>query len=109
MVIKKPFIVVRNFLNSPVRVLALSAVFFLINFIANGSFIRLWNLKKEIGKLETSIEKNQKESQRIEENISKSKDPSYIERQAREKLDLVGQDDLVFIFPPEESSEVASQ
>lgn len=109
MVIKKPFILVRNFLNSPGKVLFFSALFFLVNFIGNGNFIRLWNLKTELERLDASVNKNKNEIDRIENNINKSKDPTYIERQAREKLDLVGEDDLVFIFQGEDSGEVASK
>lgn len=104
MIIKKPFIFVRHFLNSPGKVLILCFLFFLVNFVGNGNFIRLWNLKSEINKLEQLVNKNHNEIEKIEVNISKSKDPAFIERQAREKLDLVGEGDLVFIFPGEESS-----
>lgn len=101
MIIKKPFIFVRLFLNSPSRVLLFSFLFFIANFIGNGNFIRLWNLNSELDKLDILITKNRTEIERIENNISKSKDPAFIERQAREKLDLVSEDDLVFIFPGE--------
>ncbi len=103
MVVKKPFILARNFLNSPGKVLVLSTIFFLINFFINGNFIRLLNLKNEIEKLNGSIKKNKYSIEQIENNLSKTNDPIYMERQAREKLDLVSEDDLVFIFPGEES------
>lgn len=103
MIIKKPFIFVRNFLNSPSKVLLFSFLFFIANFIGNGNFIRLWNLNSELNKLDQMITKNRSEIERIEGNINKSKDPAFIERQAREKLDLVNEDDLVFIFPGDSS------
>ncbi len=106
MIIKKPFIFVRHFLNSPAKVLVFCFLFFLVNFIGNGNFIRLWNLSSEINKLEQLVSKNRAEIEKIETNIGKSKDPAFIERQAREKLDLVGEDDLVFIFPGDESADI---
>lgn len=104
MFIKKPFIAVRSLLNSPLKVFLCSLLFFLINFIGNGNFIRLWNLNHELSKFDLALQKNKSEIARIEHNINKSKDPSFIERQAREKLDLVGEDDLVFIFPGDEAN-----
>lgn len=34
----------------------------------------------------------------LDVQIKQAKDPSFIERQAKDKLDMVGEKDLVFVF-----------
>ncbi|MBN8535997.1 MAG: septum formation initiator family protein [Deltaproteobacteria bacterium] len=102
MVVKKPFILVRKILNSPRKVLLFSLIFLFINMMSTGNIVKLLNLKNELDRLGFVLEKNKLEIEQIEQNISKSKDTNFIERQAREKLDLVEEGDLVFIFPGDE-------
>lgn len=102
MVVKKPFILVRKILNSPRKVLLFSLIFLFINMMSTGNIVKLLNLKNELDRLGFVLEKNKLEIEQIEQNISKSKDANFIERQAREKLDLVEEGDLVFIFPGDE-------
>lgn len=35
----------------------------------------------------------------LSSQLKQAKDPNFIERQARDKLDLAGEHDLVFVFP----------
>lgn len=37
----------------------------------------------------------------LSQQLAKARDPSYIERQARDKFDLAGEHDLVFFFSDE--------
>lgn len=50
------------------------------------------------------MEKNQQVIAQVNQDIANMKDPLYIERQAIEKLDLVEQDDLIFVFPSEKTN-----
>ncbi len=50
------------------------------------------------------MEKNQQVIGRLNQDIANMKDPLYIERQAIEKLDLVEQNDLIFVFPTEKTN-----
>ena len=50
------------------------------------------------------MEKNQQVIAKLNQDIAKMKDPLYIERQAIEKLDLVEENDLIFVFPTEQSN-----
>ena len=105
MFIKKPFIYVRQFLNEPRKVFVVCSIFFLINFILNGNFLRIWSSHRDLDRLEFLIKKTQSEILKIDQNINQAKDPQYVERLAREKLDLVDENDLVFIFPGDASEE----
>lgn len=37
----------------------------------------------------------------LEKSLIEARDPAFIERQARDRLDLVRENDLVFVFPEE--------
>ncbi|OFZ12376.1 MAG: hypothetical protein A2Z20_00940 [Bdellovibrionales bacterium RBG_16_40_8] len=66
--------------------------------ILNGSFLHLWNLHHNSRNLSERINNLRTNSQKIEEKIIKARDPNFIEVEAREKFDLAGEGDLVFIF-----------
>ena len=78
--------------------------FAFLNFIVNGNIYRLWNLNNEYQKMLQRVEKNQKVIARLDQDIANMKDPLYIERQAIEKLDLVEENDLIFVFPTEQTN-----
>ncbi|AGH94934.1 hypothetical protein A11Q_714 [Pseudobdellovibrio exovorus JSS] len=48
--------------------------------------------------IESQILKSREQAQLLDMQISQAKDPSFIERQALDKLDMVGEHDLVFVF-----------
>lgn len=78
--------------------------FAFLNFIINGNIYRLWNLNNEYQKMLQRVEKNQKVIAQLDQDIANMKDPLYIERQAIEKLDLVEENDLIFVFPAEKTN-----
>ncbi|MBL7545453.1 MAG: septum formation initiator family protein [Bdellovibrionaceae bacterium] len=102
MFIKKPFAWTRNLISRPLVMLYLCAAFAFLNFVVNGNIYRLWNLNNEYQKMLQRMEKNQKVIAQLNQDIAKMKDPLYIERQAIEKLDLVEENDLIFVFPTEQ-------
>ena len=75
-----------------------------INFVINGNIYRLWNLNNEYQKMSQRMEKNQQVIVQLNQDIANMKDPLYIERQAIEKLDMVEENDLVFVFPSEQTN-----
>ena len=78
--------------------------FAFINFVINGNIYRLWNLNNEYQKMSQRMEKNQQVIVQLNQDIANMKDPLYIERQAIEKLDMVEENDLVFVFPSEQTN-----
>lgn len=53
------------------------------------------------GELEKQIETEKIEITKIQRQLKQVNDSQYIERQARERLDLVEKDDLLFVFSEE--------
>ncbi|MBK7960947.1 MAG: septum formation initiator family protein [Bdellovibrionales bacterium] len=66
-----------------------------------GTLLRLWNLHQEAARIQADMLLTQEKTKKLDLAIMRVKDPSYLERQARERLDLVSEDDLVFLFPSE--------
>lgn len=99
MSVRKMAISFRGFLNYPGKVSTLCVVFFTITLIMNGLLWRLWGLHRDFERLTLEIADTQTDIQRLNAQLKQAKDPSFIERQARDKLDLVSEKDLVFVFP----------
>ena len=83
--------------------LYICGAFAFLNFVINGNIYRLWNLNNEYQKMQIRMNKNQQVIARLNHDIVNMKDPLYLERQAIEKLDLVEENDLIFVFPSEKS------
>ena len=103
MFIKKPFTWTRRLISRPLVMLYICGAFAFLNFVINGNIYRLWNLNNEYQKMQIRMNKNQQVIARLNHDIVNMKDPLYLERQAIEKLDLVEENDLIFVFPSEKS------
>lgn len=91
----------RRFFQRPGQVFILCLVFLLMTLIVKGTLLRLWNLHQEAARIQADMLLTQEKTKKLDLAIMRVKDPSYLERQARERLDLVSEDDLVFLFPSE--------
>ncbi len=89
----------RNFLNKPLKVLIVCNIVFAIYLFANGAVWRVWALKRDHNTILEQINKSKQLSGSLDMQIKQAKDQSYIARQAKDKLDMVGEHDLIFVFP----------
>lgn len=89
----------RQLLNKPYKIAVLCVFVFVISLFINGSLWRVWALRRDHATILTQIENAQKKSSLLDVQIKQAKDPVFIERQARDKLDMVSDNDLVFVFP----------
>ncbi len=62
--------------------------------------IQLNSLKSEITELDSDIAKEEKRKQELEEKKKQVNTPEYIEKIARDELDLVAPDEIVFMEAP---------
>jgi len=88
----------RQLLNKPHKVGVICLFIFVISLFLNGSLWRVWALHRDHATILTQIENAQKQSSLLDSQIKQAKDPVFIERQARDKLDMVSENDLVFVF-----------
>lgn len=90
---------VRRFLNHPTKVATCCLVVFAVSIVLNGNVFRLWGLHRDFDRINEEISSTRKNIAGLSAQLKQAKDPSFIERQARDKLDLAGEHDLVFVFP----------
>lgn len=92
---------IRQSLDHPTRVATLCLVFLAVTLILNGNLWRLWGLHRDFDHLSQQIIDTNHSSRLLEAQLKQAKDPNFIERQARDRLDLAGEHDLVFVFADE--------
>ncbi|AHZ86856.1 septum formation initiator family protein [Bdellovibrio bacteriovorus] len=89
----------RRFLNSPTKVALVCLLIFSVSIVVNGNAFRLWGLHRDFDRITFEIQQTRQNIAALTGQLKQAKDPSFIERQARDKLDLAGEHDLVFVFP----------
>lgn len=88
----------RDFLNKPLNVLFVCICLFVISLFFNGAIWRVWGLRRDLATIAQQIGKSKQQSLSLDMQIKQAKDQAYMERQAKDKLDMVGEHDLVFVF-----------
>ena len=104
MVIKKLSQLVVDYFNCPSKVLASCLVLSFFLLIADGTLIRLWGTYKNKERMGERISQYKKEIQNLEEQLHLANQPEFVEKRARDRFDLVGKGEIVFVFPENESS-----
>ncbi len=90
---------VRESLNHPLRITVYCFIFFVLTLSLNGVPLRLWGLYRDLDRYRGEMKQAQIDIGVLGEKLSQASDPLYIEKQARDRLDLVGENDLIFVFP----------
>lgn len=90
-----------QFLMSPKAVVMVCLVVGASGILLDGTLYRIWNLKNEKISMENKIQEAQTRLQKLRAQIQMAHDPKFIEREARNRFDLVNKDDIVFVFAEE--------
>ncbi len=89
-------------LEHPVKIGIAAAILALVGLLTQGTLIDLWTLNSEQRKLKKRYEETLKYNEAIRAKIEQARtSDKFIGHEAREKLDLVKEDELVFIFENE--------
>ncbi len=96
------FSALHDFLKRPLLVLGTCLLLAFSNLVLDGTLFRLWSLDRERQQLLESSQNLKTDLSRIGAKIREAKEPSFVEREARDRLDLVSEGDLVFLFSDEE-------
>lgn len=62
----------------------------------------MWSLNRDQTSIQEKIEILQAKNTELKNRLKKVKDPAFLEREARDRFDLVSEGDLVFVFSEEE-------
>lgn len=95
---------VHQLLQSPIKVLWICLALAFVNLILDGSLYRYYILTKDLRETREKIEQISLANVDLENQIRKMKDPSHLERVARERFDLVKENELVFVFSEDQSN-----
>jgi cell division protein FtsB len=90
-----------RFLHNPGRVIWLCLAFIAVSLLLNGSLLRIYGLRRDQMRLVQQTEQVRAQIIELDRQLKQAHDPSYIERQALDRYDLVEADDLVFVFADE--------
>lgn len=96
------FSAVNDFLHRPWVVLWTCLGLAFVNLVLDGTLLRMWSLHREFDSLQTSSIALEQELKTLDLKIKQATDPAFVEREARDRFDLVGAGDLVFVFADEE-------
>lgn len=78
-------------------------VLIVFNLIIDGSLFRLWSMHRDYKKIQNNIELLKQKNDEVKAHLARAQDPAFLEREARDRFDLVQEGDLVFIFSEEGS------
>ncbi len=70
----------------------------MVSVLFNGTLWRIWSLNADHKRFVSDIAQVKVDIVHIESQMKVVKDPSYINRLARDKMDLIGENDLMFVF-----------
>lgn len=90
---------IRDILNQPRLVAVACLIFVMVTAVLNGVLWKLWALHKDQDRRTHETLIAQQDISQLRTQLDQARDPSFIERQARDRLDLVGEKDLIFVFP----------
>jgi hypothetical protein len=71
----------------------------LVTLFLNGTLWKLWGLYRDEDRIVSQSLEAKAQMLVIDKQIKQAADTTFIERQARDKMDLVGDHDLIFVFP----------
>ena len=93
------------FIDSPKRSFILCCIFVFFALVFDGSLFHLWRLHRDQKALNERIIQAQVATEVLHLEVKKARNPKYVEKQARERFDLVAEDELVFVFSKEDENQ----
>lgn len=90
---------IQNWLNRPQKVFFTVLFVLVATLFLNGTLWKLWGLYRDDQTISHQLLQAEAQIIQIDKQIKQATDPAFIERQARDKMDLVDDHDLIFVFP----------
>ncbi len=90
-----------NLLQAPQKVIWICLGLVVLNLVLDGSIFRLVDLHRDSAQIQKNIGKLEKQTAELKARLKRARDPAFLEREARERFDLVSEGDLVFVFSEE--------
>lgn len=90
---------IQRWLSQPQKVFFTCLMVLIATLFLNGTLWKLWGLYRDQNTIISQSLEAKAQMRVIDKQISQATDTTFIERQARDKMDLVGDHDLIFVFP----------
>ncbi len=78
--------------------------FFAVNLVAQGTVWKIVGLDNQIHKLNTDTSALKVQLSALDQQLTRVKDPAFLERKAMDQLDMASEEDLVFTFADEDTT-----
>ncbi len=89
---------ISDFVQHPLRIFVICLVVVTAGLILNGTLFRLWNLNHDSNLIAARTVQLRNQTKKIDKKLRETRDPSFLELEARERLNLANKGDLVFVF-----------
>ncbi len=89
---------IKNLLYDPKKLLLLLAAIVFGSLLFDGTLLRLWKLERERSRLVEKMQADERATEILQVRILEAKDPRFLKKHARERFDMLAEDELVFIF-----------
>ena len=96
--------ILKQFLNRPLWVFLACLVLVFFNVVFDGTLLRMWNLFNSRKALENRIADIQNKNTEVEERLKKLSQADFLEKEVRQRFNLVGEEEIVFIFSEEKKN-----
>ena len=91
--------IIAKILDKPSWALLVCLVFLFLNLVADGTLFRVFRLNQDLRIVQNRIKYLNTKNQDLKNKIKKAADPSFVEKEVRQRLDYANEEDLIFIFP----------
>lgn len=85
-------------IEKPLSVTLLCIVFLLMGSVFDGTLWRLYALRENNKQILSKLKEENDKIDKIEHQLRQLKNPAYIEKQARDRLEFLEKEDLLFVF-----------
>lgn len=89
---------IRRWVSSPLKVLLTCLIFAVLQLLIQGNLFHLVRLHGDRQVLSAKLLSIDGDLGLLEQKIRQAKDPMFIEKEAKDRLDMAGEDELVFVF-----------
>jgi cell division protein FtsB len=97
------FRALNHLLQKPQKVIWICLSLVVLNLVIDGTLFRLISLYRDHDEIQAGIATLEKQNSILREQLKRVNDPAFLEREARDRFDLVSEGDLVFVFSEEET------
>lgn len=87
-----------DLLRSPLKIFVFCVAFAFCSLLLNGGWMNLYGLHRDKAELQGQIKRLSADLKDLDQQIARSRDPAFVERQALDQLDMASEKDLVFVF-----------